>query len=69
MRFRHLIGAAIFLVGAATAAVAQQPAAAGQPDGAATFKRACAACHEMAQTGVPSLDTLRSLAPEAIVRR
>ena len=67
MRFRHLIGAAIFLVGTVTTAVAQQPAAAGQPDGAATFKRACASCHEMAQTGVPSLDTLRSLAPEAIV--
>ena len=59
---------ATLVLGIASAALAQQPpAAAGQPDGAAVFKRACASCHQPGQTAVPPPDALRALTPEAIL--
>ena len=50
------------LLGAASAASAQQP-----PDGAATFTRACATCHREGQNTAPTPTVLRQLTPEGIV--
>ena len=58
--------AALCLTGTASVAAAQGPPAAGA-DGAAVFTRACASCHQPGQTAVPPPETLRTLAPEAIV--
>jgi len=59
---------ATLVLGIASAALAQQPpGAAGQPDGGAVFKRACASCHQAGQTAVPPPDALRAMTPEAIV--
>jgi polyvinyl alcohol dehydrogenase (cytochrome) len=58
--------AALCLTGTASVAAAQGPPAAGG-DGAAVFTRACASCHQPGQTAVPPPETLRTLAPEAIV--
>jgi polyvinyl alcohol dehydrogenase (cytochrome) len=61
MKFSAL---AFIILGAATSASAQQPAAA--VNGSAVYDRACAGCHATAASGAPTRETLRALTPEAI---
>jgi polyvinyl alcohol dehydrogenase (cytochrome) len=49
------------------AAAQTPPPAAAQPAGQAVFDRQCAACHDNGNSGAPTREALRQIAPEAIL--
>jgi polyvinyl alcohol dehydrogenase (cytochrome) len=58
---------AAWLLATAAPVMAQPPAPAGQPNGAAVFERACASCHQAGGTAAPTPEALRVMTPESIV--